>query len=70
MENKNNKSPSLIFELMGAVMFALRGETGPAHTVTHLRPGQAVIEVVFHLVVFRETQQVTVLHIHKVLRLE
>lgn len=39
-------------------------------TVTDLRPGQSVIEIVFHLVVFWETEQVTVLHVHEVLRLQ
>ena len=37
---------------------------------TDLGPGQTVVEVVLHLVVFRETQQVTVLHVHQVLRLQ
>lgn len=33
---------------------------------TYLRPGQSVIKVVFHLVVFGQAQQVTVLHVHQI----
>lgn len=39
-------------------------------TGNYLRPGQPVVEIVFHLVVFWQTQQVAVLHVHKILRLK
>lgn len=37
---------------------------------THLRPGQTMVEIIFHLIIFRETQQIAVLHVHKILRLK
>lgn len=39
-------------------------------TGNYLWPGQPVVEIVFHLVVFWQTQQVAVLHVHKILRLK
>lgn len=36
--------------------------------VTELRPRQAVIEIIFHLIVLRQAQQVAVLHVHKIAR--
>lgn len=42
----------------------------PRYAATHLRPRQPVVEVVFHLIVFRKAQQVTMLHVHEVLRLK
>lgn len=33
----------------------------------HLGPGKAVVEVIFHLVVLRQAQEVAVLHVHQVL---
>lgn len=41
-----------------------------ADDATHLRPGQPVVKVVFHLIVFGKAQQVTMLHVHEVLRLK
>jgi len=38
--------------------------------VTDLWPGQAVVEVVLHLIVLWKTQQVAVLHVHQILWLE
>lgn len=38
--------------------------------VGNLGPGQSMVKVVFHLVVFWQTQEVTVLHIHKILGLK
>jgi len=32
--------------------------------VRELGPGKAVVEVVFHLVVLRQAQQIAVLHVH------
>lgn len=37
--------------------------------VAELGPRQAVVKVVFHLVVFGQAQQVAVLHVHQVVRL-
>ncbi len=39
-------------------------------SVSDLWPGQAVVEVVLHLIVLWKTQQVTVLHVHQILWLE
>lgn len=38
--------------------------------VAQLRPGKAVIEEVFHLVVFWQAEEVAVLHVHQVIRLK
>ena len=38
--------------------------------VRELRPGEGVVEVVLHLVVLRQTQQVAVLHVQQVFRLD
>lgn len=37
--------------------------------VRQLGPREGVVEVVFHLVILRQTQQVAVLHVQQVLRL-
>ena len=38
--------------------------------ITELRPRKTVIEVVFHLIILRQAQQVAVLHIHQIIRLQ
>lgn len=37
--------------------------------IGELRPGQRMIEVVLHLVVFRQAEEITVLHVQQVFRL-
>lgn len=39
----------------------------PNSTAAHLGPGEAMVEIVFHLVVLRQAQEVTMLHVHQVL---
>lgn len=38
--------------------------------MSHLWPGESMIEVVFHLIILWQAKQVAVLHVHEVLRLE
>ena len=44
--------------------------SSPNSTAAHLGPGKAMVEIIFHLVVLGQAQEVAVLHVHQVLWLQ
>lgn len=42
----------------------------PNPKAAHLGPGEAMVKIVFHLIVLRQAEEIAVLHVHQVLRLQ